>query len=520
MRMRTQYHSRVAVLAIGAFFTTALLISGHGTPAVGQSSTEAGWGLHTAVLETPHGKIKVNLPDDMATGDVISGTVIAEPSGNTEEEKRANTDQLNGHVVELGQSRTPVLEKAFRWTVPAAMIGGIIPLIFTDDKGDKVGATEIPVDSIPYMEERPTTPTPEDFVLPSVGQEGRPVQVTGPFDGDFVNTRITIGGREIEKLAESPRKLVAQSPRAVTGPTEIEVRERDIAVSGEFRNIAFKLTAPKTTLYRGDQTTLTVEATGLQGLRQPVEVRIENLTPTVISKEGGETETVIIQPEDVQAGSTFTLTRTLTGIQPGNFSIAVATSSIYYGEDPWHLIKDQIVPTEDISEKEAKEELCDWVDEVVNDLKEKKEKLEKDPNAAAEPIASQIANIDRAIENLPACCTTPGQELDWRKKCIDLYLRPITVVKTGAALWSLGFEFYTGAIEAIVSGDFDCDLIEGTLDFLMAMADATGNKNFKKKVKAAKDLCKKVKDGKKALDDLKQAFENLKEDLEKLQEVK
>ena len=45
-------------------------------------------GLRTATFDLPRGKIRVNLPDDMMAGDTISGTVIAEPKGSTEEERQ------------------------------------------------------------------------------------------------------------------------------------------------------------------------------------------------------------------------------------------------------------------------------------------------------------------------------------------------------------------------------------------------------------------------------------------------
>ena len=57
-------------------------------------TTKIEGGLHTVIFETQEGKIKVNLPDDMAAGDTFSGTVIAEPSGNTTEERENNTDEL------------------------------------------------------------------------------------------------------------------------------------------------------------------------------------------------------------------------------------------------------------------------------------------------------------------------------------------------------------------------------------------------------------------------------------------
>jgi hypothetical protein len=62
-------------------------------------------GLHITTFETAQGRIKVNLPDDMAVGDTISGTVIAEPVGETKEEERENRDELNGYVIEVERAR-------------------------------------------------------------------------------------------------------------------------------------------------------------------------------------------------------------------------------------------------------------------------------------------------------------------------------------------------------------------------------------------------------------------------------
>lgn len=39
-------------------------------------------GLTTAVFPTQYGIVKVNLPDDIRPGDMISGTVVAESKGN------------------------------------------------------------------------------------------------------------------------------------------------------------------------------------------------------------------------------------------------------------------------------------------------------------------------------------------------------------------------------------------------------------------------------------------------------
>jgi hypothetical protein len=47
------------------------------------------------------GKIKVYLPDDMRAGDTISGTVVADPKGQTEEERAKNRNELKDLALEI-----------------------------------------------------------------------------------------------------------------------------------------------------------------------------------------------------------------------------------------------------------------------------------------------------------------------------------------------------------------------------------------------------------------------------------
>src|SRR5262249_5792964 len=61
--------------------------------------TKTANGLFVSTFDTPQGKIKVNLPDDMAAGDTISGTVDIEPAGKNDAERAQNQTELNGEVV-------------------------------------------------------------------------------------------------------------------------------------------------------------------------------------------------------------------------------------------------------------------------------------------------------------------------------------------------------------------------------------------------------------------------------------
>src|SRR5882672_9444442 len=104
-------------LTIAAMLLASSALSG--AQKNGSGKTETSWGMHTASFATARGRVTVNLPDDIAAGDTISGTVIAEPSGNNQRDRRRNTDELNGYVVELDNQKAPVKAGAAKWIVPA-----------------------------------------------------------------------------------------------------------------------------------------------------------------------------------------------------------------------------------------------------------------------------------------------------------------------------------------------------------------------------------------------------------------
>jgi hypothetical protein len=101
---------------------------------------------------------------------------------------------------------------------------------------------------------------------------------------------------------------------------QLVVREQGRTAVGQFRSIGLSLSAPKLDLLRGEQTTLTVKVFGLEGIKSPVPLVLENRSPGVIQMGGANRETIMISPSQVQAG-TYTTQRPLTGIQRGGFTI-------------------------------------------------------------------------------------------------------------------------------------------------------------------------------------------------------
>lgn len=277
-----------------------------------------------------YGDVNVYLPDDMAAGDTISGTVVAEPKGNTEEERARNQDRLEGLVVEIGDQKVDAAQGAFKWIVPNAPVKLI--RIIEAASGRELAKTPVPLSTPMIKPPTAKTTQPGNFQLPTIGQQGRAVEITGAFDGDFSNTTLSwkSATQDSEKnaenvagafrlLAESPRKGVFRSPANTTGQIEINLKEANAEIKGMYRNVGVSLSAPKTNLLKGERTTVTVMVVGLEGLTQSIALLL--VTQGVVQMDGGNTQFFPIPQSGVTPAGVFTMTRTLTGQQSGGFSM-------------------------------------------------------------------------------------------------------------------------------------------------------------------------------------------------------
>lgn len=317
--------TKAVILAIAAVVLAIAALSLAQKPGAGTTETPSG--IVTTTLKTPKGTIKANLPDDMAAGDTISGTVIAEPSGKNDKEKQQNAGELNGYVVELEGQKAPVSGGVIQRVHLAPGIS-VLSLILRDAKGKQIANVTIPVAPAP-------TTGPSTFVVRGVGQTGRPIQVHGPFDGDSANTSAKVGDTDAKVLAESPRKMVFESPRDVVGPTKIQITENGATATGPFRNLKIDLTAPKTSLLKGESTELHVEVSGLEGLGQTINIQIENQSPSTVVLVGGNVQSIQIPPGLVQTGGTFPWSTGVTGIGKGGFTITGSLPpGIYFSPTP------------------------------------------------------------------------------------------------------------------------------------------------------------------------------------------
>ena len=284
-------------------------------------------GVAAVTFTTPQGKVRVWLPDDMMAGDHISGTVVADPAGTGDFEVNKNANALADFAVSVN-GRTLTLRALPRMT------GAGITSVFTDEiavapskvellsNGKVVASAPLPARPLP----EPAAPT--GVRVPLLAQAGRPLEIQGPFDGNAENTKASIRGAEVPILAESPRQAVVRVPADALGPTEISIAENGVETKGSVRVISVKLSAGRTKLTSGEQTTLEFRVEGLQGLtappgQPPLRVIVTDLTPGVVQIVGQPQRTdFTIAPTDVGPDGSYTKTMTLQGVVPGDFQVS------------------------------------------------------------------------------------------------------------------------------------------------------------------------------------------------------
>jgi hypothetical protein len=324
------------------------------TQSQGKAVIKTDGGLTIVTFDVDPGKIIVRLPDDMAAGDPISGTVVIVPKGDTAEEKAKNQNALNETVLDLGGTKIQAGRPTFSWTPPVPQPGAPPRYnVRITDLDLMLGMLTVN----PNVPRDPNvTPT---FVIPTLGQQGRAVEITGPFDGNASNTTLSFGPasstfQDFEKntenvsggfglirpLAESPRKMVFESPTNVTGPMQLLLREGDAKSLAPFRNVGVRLSAPKTNLLRGERTTLTVEVTGLEGIQKDVPLQLDS--KGVITMDGGNFQNLRISPTEVNQAGRYTTARAITGQQAGAFTV---TATVIVGRYDMKL-QDDVEPAQ------------------------------------------------------------------------------------------------------------------------------------------------------------------------------
>jgi hypothetical protein len=121
--------------------------------------------------------MKIYLPDDIRSGETISGTVVLEPEGLTEKIKNRNKAALQKYALSYTEANGSVKSLSTHFTI---LINQNNATIHVNDGNKLISNYSIPIQKEDYKI--------SSFVFPSHVLTQSPFRIHGPFDGNTSNT--------------------------------------------------------------------------------------------------------------------------------------------------------------------------------------------------------------------------------------------------------------------------------------------------------------------------------------------
>lgn len=269
-------------------------------------------------FKTPQGLTRINLPDDMRAGDEVSGRLTREAAGNTSKQVQRNLRVLEKYRVSLNNSviESPAqFQTAIRTTVTTNNAQAGMWSLALHDESNKL------LTQVNWRTSQPVSNRQE--CTPAHILAGSPLSIPGKFDGNSENTKVNFKGLPLEILAESPRQIIVRIPPEATGMNDINVRDGNSEICNKtVRAVQLDVSAGKLNLVKGERSFIDVRIRGLQDIRDPVTLRLNNMNTGTVTLEPSNNITVAI-PKDSIAGGTYFSHYNIQSNRTGSFSVNV-----------------------------------------------------------------------------------------------------------------------------------------------------------------------------------------------------
>jgi len=286
-----------AILCFILFFNFSFLVA---------QSEKRNNGLITLQAKTQYGSIYTYLPENYVQGKPISGSFFIEPIGSSTREIQKNTKKMLEYGLQIGESKINIKDKLFSTILTSDQID----LAILDGNGKLIQSFKTILSN---------RIQPKKFSFPKGVKSEDRSQVIGNFDGNLKNTSLLLNGHRCNVLAESPIQVLFKAPKLSTGNYNFKVNENNIEVaSGKIQVVNYELTAGRLNLKRGQSTHIQATITGLNFLEKPIPLTVTNLSPAVVSLQGGNLQTIMIPRQE----GAFIKRWSVRSLKTGSFSIS------------------------------------------------------------------------------------------------------------------------------------------------------------------------------------------------------
>lgn len=274
---------------------------------------------------SPNQQVKFRVPLDIRSGDRITGSMISVKS-------------VQGEVIEIDGKQTKISNRLISFLVPAGLTS--LPFLIKNSAGQVIERGQIPVGVYSYFDifveppvwvwsyfdtrwQEPVGGLGTKFSPQAVGQPGQTLKITGSFDGNAANTNVLLNGQACELIAESPRGSFVGVPNdATAGVSNININENNISETHKLNIAILNLNAGKTSLLKGEKSTIKVSVKGLEGLEKGNECKLEftNHSPSVIRIKNSATNSINKTIPEGQTGE-YKFSFSIVGITQGNYML-------------------------------------------------------------------------------------------------------------------------------------------------------------------------------------------------------
>ena len=318
------------------------------------------FGLQVYKAKTVNGTVTVNLPEKIFPGEIISGTVIAEPAPSTSSKKeKLNKSALYASVISIFGMNLNLENNLFQFAVPWN-INKVSPIVQIITEKGKIGKAEIEIlDGV-----RPELIS-KGIEFSGFLRAGEYQNISGAFDGINENSKLNLNEMELPVIAEAPGNVVTLIPEDISGVYKLTIDEAGISYSKDIGVVDLKITTNANILKKGQQCKINIKVSGLKGTELPVNVIVDNLTPLNINISGGNHQDFTIPPVNIDNNGIFNHEITVTAISSGGYTIAayIAEPISEIAENDFKEEgKDQPVEENDRKELCGKTWQTDWKD--------------------------------------------------------------------------------------------------------------------------------------------------------------
>ena len=265
-------------------------------------------GIVTEEISTKDGKFLIHRTTHLPKGKTISGTVIAEPKSDKAKKREKQIKNLAKYILKIGDQ---IIGNDGIFTINLPDVEKIPLKIFTLE--GKL------VQEIPFELSEPVIP--ENLKLPKTIRKDIVEKITGDFSGDITNANLLLNEKPIEVLAGNDTELFFKAEDIEPGKQDLSLKYDDVNATETINVVDYTLQAGRLNLQRGESTYLDVKVVGLEDIQEPLRVDVQNQSVGTVSLEGGDLQSIEINPDDVADDGTWEQRINIQSVKTGSFSI-------------------------------------------------------------------------------------------------------------------------------------------------------------------------------------------------------